>query len=80
MIHLNQPPHSPRRSATHHLRKLLLLPVAGAAMGLSSCKEDVPAPPVSYVTDTAPVGAGLSVIGFALLGAAVVGVLGRMLK
>jgi hypothetical protein len=32
------------------------------------------------VTDTAPVGDGLKVIGYALLGAAVVGVLGRILK
>jgi hypothetical protein len=62
------------------LKKLLLLPVAGVIFALSSCKDDTPTPPVSYVTDTAPVGAGLSVIGFSLLGAAVVGVLGRMLK
>jgi hypothetical protein len=31
------------------------------------------------VTDTSPVGDGLKVIGFAMLGAAVVVVLGRML-
>ena len=80
MIYSNKHHLSSRRPAAHRLKNLLLLPVTGVAMALSSCKEDTPTPPVSYVTDTAPVGAGLSVIGFSLLGAAVVGVLGRMLK
>ena len=80
MIRLNQRNPSLRRPASPPLKKLLLLSAAGVFLPLSSCKDDTPAPPVSYVTDTAPVGAGLSVIGFSLLGAAVVGVLGRMLK
>lgn len=53
--------------------------VAGIFLALSSCKEDVSAPPPT-ITDTAPVGDGLKVIGFSMLGAAVVIVLGRMLK
>jgi hypothetical protein len=51
-------------------------------MALGSCSEapsKPPPPPTVAVTDTAPVGDGLKVIGFAMLGAAVVVVLGRML-
>ena len=71
----------PRRKPT--LKKLLLLPVAGiilACVLCSSCAEPDPGPPPPTVTDTAPVGDGLKVIGFALLGAAVVLVLGRMVR
>lgn len=64
-----------------HWRKLLFLPVAGVFMTCSSCAETPPVkPPPPPVTDTRPVGEGLKVIGFAMLGAAVVVVLGRMLK
>jgi hypothetical protein len=64
-------------------RKWFLIPLAGLALVLafSSCESTAPPkPPPVPVTDTRPVGEGLKVIGFALLGAAVVGVLGRMLK
>jgi hypothetical protein len=54
--------------------------MAGIFMALSSCKEDTPAPPAAYITDTEPVGNGLAVIGFAIVGAAVVIVLGRLLR
>jgi hypothetical protein len=71
--------HRERRS----MKSLLLLPLAGCFMALSSCSEASPKPapplPPVTVTDTAPVGDGLKVIGFAMLGAAVVVVLGRML-
>ncbi|MGJ8724597.1 MAG: hypothetical protein ACSHYB_08575 [Roseibacillus sp.] len=62
-------------------RKLILLPFLGAVLACASCsKEEPPKPtPPPQITDTKPVGAGLKVIGFAMLGAAVVGVLGRML-
>ena len=82
MIHSirNQNHLSSRRSTKLSLKRLLLLPAAGVFLSLSSCKDDVPAPPASFITDTAPVGDGLKVIGFAVLGAAVVIVLGRMLK
>jgi hypothetical protein len=67
-----------RRGKHRPLRKLLLIPVAGLVLACASCAD--PGPPPPTVTDTAPVGEGLKVIGYALLGAAVVGVLGRILK
>ncbi|MDQ8190251.1 hypothetical protein QEH58_08085 [Roseibacillus persicicus] len=60
----------------------MLLPLLGAVLGCGSCGEEEPAkpsPPPTPVTDTEPVGSGLKVIGFAVLGASVVCVLGRML-
>ena len=48
-------------------------------MSCASCSESYSKPPPPPVTNTAPIGDGLKVIGFALLGAAVVGVLGRLL-
>jgi hypothetical protein len=75
--------HRPRRRRKPTVTKLLLLPAAGiilACVLCSSCAEPDPGPPPPTVTDTAPVGEGLKVIGFALLGAAVVLVLGRILK
>jgi len=69
------------RPENNALKKLLLLPVAGIFMACASCSESSPsAPPPPPVTDTKPVGDGLKVIGFAMLGAAVVVVLGRMLS
>ena len=65
-----------------HAKTVLLLPVAAAFMALSSCNDEhvvKPAPPVT-VTDTKPVGEGLTVIGFAIVGATVVVVLGRLLR
>ncbi|MEO5716290.1 MAG: hypothetical protein ABIT37_22615 [Luteolibacter sp.] len=62
------------------MRKLLLLPAAGIFLTLSSCKDESSAPPPPVVINTEPVGNGLSVIGFAMLGAAVVIVLGKLLK
>jgi hypothetical protein len=81
MINSNKHHLSSRRPATHRLKKLLLLPVAGVILALSSCNGDEAkhAPPVT-VTDTEPVGDGLAVIGFAIVGAAVVVVLGRLLR
>lgn len=70
------------RSRSRPYRKPFLMSLALASLLLccASCSESKPAPPRATVTDTAPVGEGLKVIGFAVLGAAVVGVLGRMLK
>ncbi len=82
MIHSNKHHLSSRRLARHRLKKLLLLPVAGLFLALSSCNDDEGnkhAPPVT-VTDTKPVGDGLAVIGFAMVGASVVIVLGRLLR
>ena len=65
-------------------RKWLLIPLAALvlAFALPSCSGGDPhhsASPVP-VTDTRPVGEGLKVIGFAMLGAAVVLVLGRLVR
>lgn len=70
------------RSRSRPCRKPFLtsLALAGLLLNCVSCSESKPTPPRDTVTDTAPVGEGLKVIGFAVLGAAVVGVLGRMLK
>jgi hypothetical protein len=68
------------RREKRRLKPLLLLPLAGLFLACASCSEPSSVPPPPPVTDTRPVGDGLKVIGFALLGAAVVAVLGRMLK
>ena len=82
MIHSNKHHLSSRRPAAHRLKKLLLLPVAGVFLALSSCKDDEAnkhTPPVT-ITDTKPVGDGLAVIGFAMVAGCVVIVLGRLLR
>ncbi len=71
---------SPRAAWRHSLKMLLLLPVAGLFMACASCSDSPSTPPPPPVTDTTPVGEGLKVIGFAMLGAAVVCVLGRLLR
>ena len=87
MIHLfRHTPHPcqpwlrPRRRSH---RKWVLVPLAGLALvlALTSCSaSSSPEPPPVPVTDTEPVGDGLKVIGFAMLGAACVLVLGRMIR
>jgi hypothetical protein len=69
-----------RRLKTRRFNTLLLLPVLGCCMAVSACQDDTPKVAPVPVTDTRPVGDGLKVIGFAMLGAAVVAVLGRLLK
>ena len=69
-----------RRKRRRRLLLLLLVPLAGAVLALASCSDGTPKPPLIPATDTAPVGDGLKVIGYALLGAAVVVVLGRMIR
>lgn len=59
-----------------------LLPIAVACLALSACNDkenQKTAPPVTVI-ETKPVGAGLTVIGFAIVGASVVVVLGRLLR
>jgi hypothetical protein len=80
MIHSINTHPSPRPLGKRSIKKLLLLPAAGIFMACASCGGSAPAPAPPPVTDTAPVGDGLKVIGFAMLGAAVVVVLGRLLK
>jgi hypothetical protein len=74
---------SRRFSGRSNRKWFLLIPIAGLvlALALSSCSEGEPAPaPPPVSVDTAPVGEGLKLIGFALLGAAVVTVLGRLIR
>jgi len=65
------------------MRKWFLIPLAGIVLALAcaSCSSaPTPKPPPIPVTDTEPVGEGLKVIGFAMLGASVVVVLGKMIR
>lgn len=72
----------PRRHGRHaHAAKVVLLPMAAAVLTLSSCEDESTTKQAPQITvDTNPVGAGLTVIGFGLVGAAVVVALGRMLR
>jgi len=71
---------APHRRPTIHPgnRLLLLAPLAGLLLALASCTGDglPPAP----LADTGPIGDGLKVLGYAVLGAAVVTVLGRLIR
>ncbi len=70
-----------RRPVVRHWRKTLMLPaLAVCVLAGASCAPDDSSSCRPTVTDTRPVGQGLKIIGFALLGAAVVGVLGRMIR
>lgn len=72
--------HGDARRRRNRRRLLLLLPLAGLVMAFASCSESTPEPPPVPITDTKPVGDGLKVIGYAVLGGAVVIVLGSMIK
>jgi hypothetical protein len=84
MTHLHKQTHiSPtQRAGRRPLRKLLLLPLTATALAFAgtSCSAAASLEPRPIVTDTTPVGNGLKVIGYALLGSAVVMVLGSMIK
>lgn len=77
MIHVTPVP--PIRQRLRPLALIAAIPAVALAMALSSCDKPTPKPAPPPVTDTKPVGDGLKVIGFAMLGAAVVAVLGRVL-
>ena len=70
----------------HHTKRRpirwLLIPLAGFIMALSSCSDDdyKSRGPAVAVTDTKPVGEGLKVLGYALLGGCVVITLGRVIN
>ena len=69
-----------RRGKRFPARTLLLVPAAAVVLACASCSDSGPPPSHYPVTDTKPVGQGLQVIGYALLGAAVVAVLGRLIS
>ena len=70
-----------RRGNKRAWRKLVLVPAAGCVMALGSCEQSHSSPPPQVpITDTIPIGDGLKVIAFAVLGVGVLGVLGRLLK
>ena len=83
----NIPMNHPYLPALQHARRssrsykpLLLIPAAGLALACSSCAESKSDATPPIITDTAPVGDGLKVIGYAVVAFGVLGVLGRMLK
>lgn len=73
-----------RHAAAHRSLRLSHLSgpaaLAGASLLLTSCNEEVPPPTPTILADVTPVGDGLSVIGLALIAAAVVLVLGKLLR
>lgn len=76
MIH----PLIPKSSRRFRPLAFICVPAAVLALACSSCDTAPPKPSPPPVTDTRPVGEGLKVIGFAMLGAAVVAVLGRLMR
>ena len=58
-------------------RRAFLPLIAFAALLLAGCVEEPPPPPVP---DMVPLGEGLKVIGYALVGAAVILTLGRLVR
>lgn len=74
-----QPLQSRRRKPEPRI--LLMAALAGLITCLSSCSESrkPEEPPAVPVTDTRPVGDGLKIIGYSLLGGCVVIVMGRIL-
>lgn len=56
-------------------RSLLLLPFIGFALACVSCQDQGPP-----IVDVSPLGDGLKVIGYAIIGAAVLAVLGKLVK
>jgi tellurite resistance protein TehA-like permease len=74
--------HSYQKSASRHTPLLwLLLPLVGLSFAVASCSggSSRPRQPTVAVTDTKPVGEGLKVLGYAVLGASVVVVFGRLI-
>ena len=56
-------------------RSLLLAPIIGCVLACISCQDSGPP-----IVDVSPLGDGLKVIGYAVVGAAVLGVLGKLVK
>lgn len=73
-----------RRLQNRPNRKWFLIPLAAltVALALASCLggDSSPKPSPPPITDTRPVGEGLKVIGYAMLGAVYVVVLGKLIR
>ena len=66
-----------RCSSQHHVSKsLLILPIIMCALTGVSCTEDVSSP----LVDVTPLGDGLRVLAYAVVGLGVLGVLGKLVK
>jgi hypothetical protein len=64
-------------SSQHHAsRSLLILPIIMCAFTCVSCTEDTSSP----LVDVTPLGDGLRVLAYAILGVGVLGVLGKLVK
>lgn len=57
-------------------KSLLILPIIGCVLACVSCTDDASSP----LVDVTPLGDGLRVIAYAVLGVGVLGVLGRLVK
>ena len=57
-------------------KSLLILPIITCALACVSCTDDASSP----LVDVTPLGEGLRVIAYAVLGVGVLGVLGRLVK
>ena len=56
-------------------KSLLILPIIGCALACVSCTDQT-----QPIVDVSPIGDGLKLLGFAVVGAAVLGVLGKLVK
>jgi hypothetical protein len=65
------------RCSTHRrvTKSLMILPIIGCVLACVSCNEQGPP-----MVDTTPLGDGLKVIAYAVLGVGVLGVLGKLVK
>jgi hypothetical protein len=71
------PPAAKRCSSQHRVSKsLLILPIMMCALTCVSCTEDAASP----LVDVTPLGDGLRVLAYAILGVGVLGVLGKLVK
>jgi hypothetical protein len=68
------------RREPRSLKALLLLAAAGIFLALSSCNDESTAQPPPVVVSMEPVGSGLTLLAFGLVGGAVVLALGKLLK
>jgi len=67
----------PRRQTN---RKHFLIPLAGLFLACSSCSSPKAEPPPTPIVETKPIGDGLKLIGWAVLGGTIVLVLGSMIR